>query len=81
MIKRIPEILQDAVARITPTAQILSIVDNADNTYTVNFAKYSNNFIYLIDTNIIEIVNTAGFDGAYKISGVSALSLKIEKTE
>jgi hypothetical protein len=59
MIKHFPEIFKECVQRIKPTANILNIVDNLNNTYTFTIDKFSN---LLFENQSIKIENTTGFN-------------------
>ena len=77
--KRIPEIINDCINRLKPTSAITGIIDNFNNTYTITFASFSKSYLTLSNDNVIEITNTVGFNGKYKISNLTANSFDIKK--
>ena len=77
--KRIPEILDDSINRIKPTAAIIGIVDNLDGSYTIQYPTLRSTYISLKNGIVIEISDTINFNGLYEISNLTANSFDITK--
>lgn len=70
------DVIDSVVDSMRKTGSILSIVDNADNTYTITVSDIEN----LSDNDYITISNTTNFDGEYQITSVSGVTFSISKT-